>query len=106
MDFGAFKEFKTFLDDYFDHSCLINSNDPELPLFRELDKKGIIRLRVLENVGMEGTSEFLHQKMNEYLDQKTDGRVYCFGLRHAKMKRTQVYLNSKKKIYSSIARNR
>lgn len=78
MDFGGFKDFRPFLHDYFDHSCLINSDDPELPLFREMDKKGIIKLRVLENVGMEGTSEFLHQKMNEYLNQKTSGRVWCF----------------------------
>lgn len=78
MDFGGFKEFKTFLDDYFDHSCLINIDDPELPLFKEMDKKGIIKLRILDNVGMEGTSQFLHKKMNEYLNTKTQGRVWCF----------------------------
>jgi 6-pyruvoyltetrahydropterin/6-carboxytetrahydropterin synthase len=78
MDFGGFKDFKIFLDDFFDHSCLINSDDPELPLFQEMDKKGIIKLRVLDNVGMEGTSEFLHKKMNEYLKQKSQGRVWCF----------------------------
>ncbi len=78
MDFGGFKEFKLFLDDYFDHSCLINSDDPELPLFKEMDKKEIIKLRILDNVGMEGTSEFLFHKMNDYLDKITQGRVWCF----------------------------
>jgi len=78
MDFGGFKEFKIFLDDFFDHSCLINNDDPELPLFKEMDKKGILKLRTLDNVGMEGTSEFLYKKMNDYLDQKTNGRVWCF----------------------------
>lgn len=78
MDFGGFKDFKNFLEDYFDHSCLINNDDPELPLFKEMDKKGIIKLRILENVGMEGTSKFLHEQMNAYLDQRTGGRVYCF----------------------------
>jgi 6-pyruvoyltetrahydropterin/6-carboxytetrahydropterin synthase len=78
MDFGGFGEFKIFLEDYFDHSCLINSDDPELPLFREMDKKEIIKLRVLDNVGMEGTSQFLHKKMNEHLQLKTNGRVWCF----------------------------
>lgn len=78
MDFGGFKEFKVFLDDYFDHTCLINKDDPELELFRELDKKGIIKLRVLENVGMESTSEFLLNKMNEYLKNKTNDRVWCY----------------------------
>ena len=78
MDFGGFKEFKLFLDDTFDHTCLINQDDPELPLLKELDSKGIIKLRVLESVGMEGTSLFLYKKMNEYLDKKTNGRVWCF----------------------------
>lgn len=78
MDFGGFKEFKLFLDDYFDHSCLINKDDPELPLFIEMDKKEIIKLRILDNVGMEGTSKFLHEKMNDHLQMKTNGRVYCY----------------------------
>ena len=78
MDFGAFKEFKIFLDDTFDHTFLANADDPELALFQEMHKKEVIKLRVLENVGMEGTSKFLFKKMNEYLDKKTNGRVWCF----------------------------
>lgn len=78
MDFGGFKEFKIFLDDTFDHTFLAGADDPELPLFQEMHKKEIIKLRVLENVGMEGTSKFLHTKMNEYLDKITQGRVWCF----------------------------
>ena len=78
MDFGGFKEFKKFLEDHFDHTFLANQDDPELELFREMDKKGIVKLVVLPSVGMEGTSKFLHEKMNEYLMKKTQGRVYCF----------------------------
>ena len=78
MDFGGFKEFKKFLEDHFDHTFLANQDDPELDLFREMDKKGIVKLVVLPSVGMEGTSKFLHEKMNEYLTKKTQGRVYCF----------------------------
>lgn len=78
MDFGGFKEFKKFLEDHFDHTFLANQDDPELDLFREMDKKGIVKLVVLPSVGMEGTSKFLHEKMNEYLKTKTQGRVYCF----------------------------
>ena len=78
MNFGDFKDFKPLLDDMFDHTCLINSDDPEMELFKELDRKKIIKLRVLDNVGMEGTSFFLFKKMNEYLDKKTKGRVWCF----------------------------
>jgi 6-pyruvoyltetrahydropterin/6-carboxytetrahydropterin synthase len=78
MDFGGFKEFKKFLEDHFDHTFLANQDDPELDLFREMDKKGIVKLVVLPSVGMEGTSKFLHEKINEYLQKKTQGRVYCF----------------------------
>lgn len=78
MDFGGFKKFKSFLDDTFDHTCLINQDDPELPLFKDMHERGIVKLRILPNVGMEGTSKFLHQKMNEFLLTETNGRVWCF----------------------------
>ena len=39
-------------------------------------KKGIIQLRVLPNVGMEGTAEYVFQKVNEMIKAQTDGRAW------------------------------
>ena len=91
MNFGGFKEFKEFLDDAFDHACLINQDDPELPLFEEMHKRGIVKLRVLPSVGMEGTSKYLHKKMNDYLNQKTNGRVWCFKVETAENEKNSAY---------------
>jgi 6-pyruvoyltetrahydropterin/6-carboxytetrahydropterin synthase len=102
MDFGGFKEFKTFLDDHFDHTFLANADDPELPLFREMDKKGIVKLVVLENVGMEGTSKFLHQKMNEYLNKKTGGRVYCFRVETRENEKNSGIYEEEKNGFSAV----
>ncbi len=102
MNFGDFKEFKILLDDMFDHTCLINADDPELELFRELDKKSIIKLRVMENVGMEGTSLFLFKKMNEYLQQKTNGRVWCFRVETRENEKNSALYEEDKQLKSSV----
>jgi len=77
VDFGSLKAFKAKLDDWFDHTLLINENDPMLPEFRELEVKGAAKLTVLPNVGMEGTAHFLWLQMNEFLFTATGGRAFC-----------------------------
>ena len=75
MDFSGLKKVKAWLDEMFDHTCLINADDPELPLFRELDKRGIIQLRVLPNVSMEATAKFVAEHVQAMLDEIEGGRV-------------------------------
>ena len=58
VDFGTLKPLKAWLDHWFDHTCLINADDPELDLFRELHARGIVDLRVMPNVSMEGSAWF------------------------------------------------
>ena len=53
MDFGGLKHIKAWLEDKFDHTLLINEDDPEMEFFKEMDRKGLCRLRVLPNIGME-----------------------------------------------------
>lgn len=76
-DFGGFKEFKGMLESMFDHTCLINEDDPEMESLVELHKKKVIDLRVMINVGMEGTAYWLFWLMNQYLYKKYGGRVWC-----------------------------
>ncbi len=75
MDFGDLKDVKQWLEDLMDHTCLINEDDPELELFRELDAKGIIQLRVLPSIGMEGTSRHVFDHVDQVVKKKTKGRV-------------------------------
>ena len=60
VNFGGFGDFKEWLHENFDHTTLIAEDDPELPLFKQLDKAGIIQLKVLPKVGCEAFAEYIH----------------------------------------------
>jgi 6-pyruvoyltetrahydropterin/6-carboxytetrahydropterin synthase len=83
-DFGLFKRAKTTISgmspkDYFtwllDHTTIIAEDDPYLEQFKQMDKDGIIQLRTLPAVGCERFAEFLYKKINEFLQEETQGRV-------------------------------
>ncbi|MBT5890612.1 MAG: 6-carboxytetrahydropterin synthase [Chromatiales bacterium] len=76
MDFSGLKGVKAWLDNMFDHTCLINADDPELELFKQLDERGIIQLRVLPNVSMEATAKYVVDHVQTMLDEVTGGRVF------------------------------
>ena len=77
MDFGGLKPVKALLDDWFDHTLLLNADDPLLLEFKALEAKGACRLKILPNCGMEGTALFLFEAVNQILKETTDGRVQC-----------------------------
>lgn len=80
VDFGGLKPFKVMLDELFDHTLLLNQDDPLLEYFRELERLGACKLTVLPNVGMEGTARHLFTQMNEYLLKETRGRAWCVSV--------------------------
>jgi 6-pyruvoyltetrahydropterin/6-carboxytetrahydropterin synthase len=55
---------------------LASQDDPELSTWKELDKKGIIQLRILPNPSMEGTAEWLYQTVNKMVKEKTKNRAW------------------------------
>lgn len=78
MHFGKLKEWKAFLDEMFDHTFLANQDDPLMSEWERLQDMGALKLVVLPNVGMEGTSQFLINKINDFLLKQENGRVCCF----------------------------
>lgn len=66
---------KSWFDDMFDHTTVIAESDPELDMFRELDGKGIIQLRILPEVGCELFAKFVYDKLSPLVNQDTNGRV-------------------------------
>ena len=76
MDFGGLKDVKAWLDDMFDHTFLVSEDDPFKETFEKLDQEGVIQMRVLPNAGMEGTAEYVYQKVNKMVGDKTGGRVW------------------------------
>lgn len=65
VDFGSMKTLKDKLDEWFDHTCLVAEDDPELETFKVLHSKGLIRMVVVEKTGCEGLSEFLANYIQE-----------------------------------------
>lgn len=84
FDFGGMKRAKNMIDgmtpkDYFayllDHTTIVAQDDPYLENFKQMDKDGVIQLRILENVGCEKFAEHLYYTINAFLKEETEGRV-------------------------------
>jgi 6-pyruvoyltetrahydropterin/6-carboxytetrahydropterin synthase len=84
FDFGGMKRAKNTIDgmspkDYFayllDHTTIVAGDDPYLEHFTNMDRDGIIQLRILPSVGCERFAEFLYNKINDFLLLETEGRV-------------------------------
>lgn len=59
VDFGKLKWLRAQLDEWFDHTLLINADDPELARFLKLHDDGLAKVTVLPNVGMEAVAIYL-----------------------------------------------
>ena len=66
------------LKDYFDHTFLVNKDDPLLKYWKELNDLKALDLRIMENVGMENTAKLIWSWANDYLIQKDKGRSCCW----------------------------
>jgi 6-pyruvoyltetrahydropterin/6-carboxytetrahydropterin synthase len=77
VDFGSLKDLKANLQSLFDHTTTVAQDDPELETFKELDKKGLIQLRVFEGgVGIERVAQAVFELSNDFIKPKTDGRCW------------------------------
>lgn len=77
VDFGGLKGLKAKLQEVFDHTTCVAGDDPDLETFRDLDRKGIIQLRVFsDGVGIERTAESVFKITQEYINNLTAGRCW------------------------------
>jgi 6-pyruvoyltetrahydropterin/6-carboxytetrahydropterin synthase len=89
VDFGGFKEpprgngLKAWMDYMFDHTLLIEKDDPYLDFFQSAAMEGLCSLRVMDKMGCESLAKLVYDKFNEVLS-KTDAarckviKVECF----------------------------
>ena len=78
MDFSSLKPLENKLKQQFDHTFLINKDDPLLNYWEKLNDLDALDLRIMNNVGMEFTSELIWKWANEYLHDKDKGRTCCW----------------------------
>ena len=77
VDFGGLKELKQHLKELFDHTTTVALDDPELETFKELDKKGLVQLRVFEDgVGIERVAEAVYKQANDFIKFHTKDRCW------------------------------
>ena len=75
VDFSALKDLRKWLEHMFDHTMLINEDDPERELFEELHRREVCDLRVLPNVSMEATARYVFEHADRLVREQTSGRA-------------------------------
>ncbi len=81
VDFSRFQDLEKQLKEHFDHTFLVNKDDPFLSHWEELHSKKALDLRIMENVGMEYTSELIWGWANSLLFQRDFGRTCCYRVK-------------------------
>ncbi len=77
VDFSSLHSLEKKLKDYFDHTFLVNQDDPLIPQWQQLHSEKALDLRIMENVGMEATAQVIWEWANSILHQKHGGRTCC-----------------------------
>lgn len=75
MDFSGLKKVRAFLSYWFDHTFLVAEDDPYLELFKSLNDKGLIQLRIMSNPSMEGTANFVLKEAQNIINTIVSGRI-------------------------------
>jgi len=83
-DFGGMKRAKGKIDgmtpkawfDYmFDHTFVVAEDDPYLASFVKMQEAGVAQVRVVPATGAERFAKFIHDKVNPFIVEETEGRV-------------------------------
>ncbi len=78
VDFSSLKLLEQQLKEHFDHTFLVNKDDPLLSEWQKLHEVKALDLRIMENVGMESTAKLVWEWANTILLEKDSGRTCCF----------------------------
>ena len=80
MDFSSLRPLEKKLREQFDHTFLVNADDPLLEEWQQLHARGALDLRIMNNVGMESTSELIWIWANDHLLERDGGRSCCWAV--------------------------
>ena len=80
VDFGGLKPIKAWLEDHFDLKTAIDKADPHMDTFVELQKKGLIALRVFDGVGAEKFAEHAFNFADNLIRLDTKDRCWVHSV--------------------------
>ena len=78
VDFSSLRPLEEKLKEHFDHTFLVNFDDPLLETWQKLHSEDVLDLRVMNNVGMESTAELVWGWANDLLFSREKGRSCCW----------------------------
>jgi|TARA_Y100000310_G_scaffold230104_1_gene232536 6-pyruvoyltetrahydropterin/6-carboxytetrahydropterin synthase len=76
VDFGSLDDLKKVLRNQFDHTTVIDVNDPYIDDFKRLEEEGVIDLRVLKGVGIEKFAEYCFKVSDKFIKEQSEGRCW------------------------------
>ena len=83
-DFGGMKRAKTqidgmspkeWMDFMFDHTLIVAEDDPYAKAFAQMHEAGVAQVRFIPATGAEKFAEYVFNKINEFVQTETEGRV-------------------------------
>lgn len=80
VDFSSLRPLEQQLQEQFDHTFLVNADDPLMKEWERLHELGALDLRVMSNVGMETSAELVWTWANQLLQQRDAGRTCCWSV--------------------------
>lgn len=77
VDFGCFKRngLKDWLNEMFDHTLLVEQDDPMRPLFEEFGQYKVAKVHFLEKMGCENLAKMVLEKFQKTFDSTDPGRI-------------------------------
>ena len=92
MDYGGFKSLpkggesveelkktgnglKDWMDYMWDHTLLIEKDDPQLETFQYMQELGLCHLRIMDKIGAESAAKLVFDKFNDVMSKSGGGRV-------------------------------
>ena len=66
---------KAWMDYMFDHTMIVAEDDPFIESFKLMDRAGAAQVRILPAVGAEKFAEYIFNKLQEFINEETEGRV-------------------------------
>jgi len=77
VDFGLFSRngLKDWLNDMFDHTTIIEKDDPQLESFQMMEELGLLKLVTMDRIGAESAAKLVFNKFNDVFSKTEGGRV-------------------------------
>jgi 6-pyruvoyltetrahydropterin/6-carboxytetrahydropterin synthase len=79
VDFGGLKEIKRQLEYWFDHTVILQADDPLVPIFKQLQGLGHCELRTFPLISCEGLAQYVAEYVDHVLSNTTQGRSWVIS---------------------------